>query len=131
MGPVFETMCAEYAGKANLANRLPFKVRQLGRWWGTNPETRSEEEIDLVGINDKESKALFCECKFRSQLFDLQTLNALLEKAGRWPNYRNKYFMLFSKSGFAREVLSTAKENNIQLVSLKEMYEASTANQKA
>jgi AAA+ ATPase superfamily predicted ATPase len=129
MGPVFETMCAEYVGKANLANSLPFKVRQLGRWWGTNPETRSEEEIDLVGINDTESKALFCECKYRNQLFDIQTLNSLMEKAGRWQNYRNKYFMLFSKSGFTQKVLSTARQNNIQLVRLEEMY--STTNQKA
>ncbi|MDR3199968.1 MAG: ATP-binding protein [Spirochaetales bacterium] len=122
MGPVFETMCAEYVGKANLANRLPFKVRQLGRWWGTNPETRSEEEIDLVGINDKESKALFCECKYRNQLCDIHVLNALMEKAGRWQNYKNKYFMLFSKSGFTQEVLSTANQSKVQLVSLEEMY---------
>jgi AAA+ ATPase superfamily predicted ATPase len=123
MGPVFETICAEYIGKANLENRLPFKIRQLGRWWGTNPKTKSEEEIDLIGINDKESKALFCECKYQNRPVDISVLNLLIEKSGHWQKYEHKYFMLFSKSGFTREVLSAARQtDNIQLVSFEEMY---------
>jgi AAA+ ATPase superfamily predicted ATPase len=138
MGPIFETMCAEYIGRTNLgtpteelsgegpplANRLPFKVRQLGRWWGANPETKIEEEIDLVGINDKESNILFCECKYRNQPLDIHVVNSLMEKAGRW-NYENKYFMFFSKSGFTQEVLSMAGQtDNIRLISLDALLQS-------
>jgi len=125
MGRIFETMCIDYISFLNTGkeNSLPFKIRQIGRWWGTNPETKSEEEIDIIGINDKLSSAVFCECKFRNELTDIKVLNALLEKAKRW-NYKQKYFILFSKSGFTKGTQNAAqKEKNIKLVSLKEMYQ--------
>jgi AAA+ ATPase superfamily predicted ATPase len=125
MGPVFETMCAEYLAALNKHNdkTLPFKIRQLGRWWGTNQSTRSEEEIDIIGINEKKSSALFCECKYRNEPVDMEILNALAAKAELWRDYKHKYFMLFSKSGFTRGLETAAKQNtNIRLVKLKDMY---------
>jgi AAA+ ATPase superfamily predicted ATPase len=125
MGAIFETMCLDYLGKLNgITNKLlPFKIRELGRWWGTNPHTKTEEEIDLVGINEKLSSALFCECKYRNRLTDITILDSLIAKAKLWKNYKHKYFMLFSKAGFAKEVHSAAKQTgNVLLVTLKEMY---------
>jgi len=123
MGKIFETMCAEYLAELNnLKNGLPFKIRQMGRWWGANPKTRSEEEIDIIGINDKDNSAVFCECKYRNELMDIQVLNALMNKAERW-HYKRKYYLLFSKSGFTRGLQTAAqKAGNILLVSLKDMY---------
>jgi len=124
MGKIFEAMCSEYLSILNSRkdSSLPFKIRQLGRWWGTNPLTRSEEEIDIVGINEKQSRALFCECKYRNELMDIQVLNALINKAERW-TYNHKYYLLFSRSGFTKGLLASAqKSSNIQLVSLKDMY---------
>ena len=101
---------------------LPFKIRQIGRWWGTNPKTKSEEEIDIVGINDKISSVVFCECKYRADPVDIQVLAALINKAERW-NYKRKYYMLFSKSGFTKRLQAAArKSENVQLISLKHMY---------
>jgi AAA+ ATPase superfamily predicted ATPase len=125
MGNIFETMCGEYLAKENSRKEsgLPFKIRQMGRWWGTNPLTKSEEEIDIIGINEKSSSALFCECKFRNDLADVQILNALIEKARRWPAYKHQYFMLFSKSGFTRGLEAAAgKAENVRLIGLKNMY---------
>ena len=125
MGPIFETMCIEYLAALNNINGkiLPFKIRQLGRWWGTNQSTRSEEEIDIVGINEKISSVLFCECKYRNDPVDMETLDALAAKAEPWQGYKHKYFMLFSKSGFTRGLETAAKQNkNIRLVKLKDMY---------
>ena len=125
MGRVFETMCCEYLSLVNRqkGNDLPFKILQTGRWWGTNPETRSEEEIDIIGINEKISSIVFCECKYRNEPADLQVLNALLQKAERW-NYKRKYYILFSKSGFTKGLQSAAGKAGIQLVSLRKMYAA-------
>jgi len=123
MGRIFETMCGEYLAELN--NRkggLPFRIRQMGRWWGTNPKTRSEEEIDIIGISEKDSAAVFCECKYRNVLMDIEVLNALMGKAERW-QYKRKYYLLFSKSGFTRGLQAAAqKTGNIRLVSLKNMY---------
>jgi AAA+ ATPase superfamily predicted ATPase len=124
MGRIFENMCMDYLGILNTQkeNSLPFKIRQIGRWWGTNSTTKSEEEIDIVGINEKLSSVVFCECKFRNELTDIQTLNELFSKAQRW-NYNNKYFILFSKSGFTKKLQNAVQEiNNVQLFSLKDMY---------
>jgi AAA+ ATPase superfamily predicted ATPase len=125
MGAVFETMCLDYLGKLNsITNKiLPFKIRQIGRWWGANPHTKTEEEIDLVGINEKLSSVLFCECKYRNRLTDATVLDSLVAKAELWKEYKHKYFMLFSKEGFAEEVRSAAKRaGNVSLVTLEEMY---------
>jgi len=124
MGRIFETMCIEYLSLLNSAkdSPLPFKIRQIGRWWGTNPATKTEEEIDIIGINEKNSEAVFCECKFRNELVDNAVLNTLINKAQRW-NYTQKYYILFSRSGFSKELqVSAQKTDNIKLVSLKDMY---------
>jgi AAA+ ATPase superfamily predicted ATPase len=125
MGAIFETMCSDYLGRLNSATNkvLPFKIRQLGRWWGTNPHTKTEEEIDIVGINEKLSSALFCECKYRNQLTDIKILNSLIAKAELWKGYAHRYFMLFSRKGFTREVHAAAKQaGNVLLATLEEMY---------
>ena len=143
MGRIYETMCRDYLAKASsreppaetrqgrgsppVDSGLPFKIRQMGRWWGTNPAIKSEEEIDIIGINEKSSSAVFCECKYRNEPTDIQILNALIKKAQRWTNYNSKYYILFSKSGFTRGVIAAArKAGNVQLISLKDMYREST-----
>lgn len=125
MGSIFETMCRQYLTRENSrkASILPFTIRQMGRWWGTNPATKSEEEIDIIGVNEKSSSALFCECKYRNDLADIQILNSLIEKSQRWQGYKHKFYMLFSKSGFTKSLVSEAhKSKNIRLVGLKDMY---------
>ena len=125
MGKIFETMCREYLIKALIDKKinLPFKVRQMGRWWGTNPTAKSEEEIDIIGINDKDSSAVFCECKYQNNLMDTDIYNSLMKKTEQWSAYKHKYYILFSKSGFTKNLESfSEKSGNIQLVSLKDMY---------
>jgi AAA+ ATPase superfamily predicted ATPase len=125
MGNVFEIMCREYLARENSRkdSGLPFKIRQMGRWWGANPATKSEEEIDIIGINEKASSALFCECKYRNDPVDIPILNALREKAQRWQAYKHQYFMLFSKNGFTRGLEAVArKDGSIRLIGLKNMY---------
>jgi AAA+ ATPase superfamily predicted ATPase len=142
IGRIYETMCRDYLSRANsreppaetrqgsdrrstppVDSGLPFKIRQIGRWWGANPATKSEEEIDIIGISEKNSSAVFCECKYRSDPTDVQILDALIKKAQRWTDYNRKYYILFSKSGFTRGVTAAArKAGNVQLISLKDMY---------
>lgn len=46
---------------------LPFSLKEIGRWWGADPETRTQEEIDIVGVSQDGSRALFAECKYTSE----------------------------------------------------------------
>lgn len=45
----------------------------LGRHWGTNPKTRKQFEIDIMGTADNDT-ALFAECKWRNEKVDLEVL---------------------------------------------------------
>ena len=51
----------------------------LGRWGGTNPKTKTQEEIDIMGT-DKDT-ALFAECKWINEKVDLGVLETLAERS--------------------------------------------------
>jgi len=103
MGETFEEIYKQYLWKENIASRLPFRFNDCGRWWGNNPILQSEQEIDLLAINDKESKAIFCECKWTEEQIDTYVLNSLVDKSTIF-KYKDKYYILFSRSGFKDNV---------------------------
>lgn len=108
MGSVFEEICRQYLWKLLLTGESPVEFRDLGRWWGTDPITRSQTEIDIIGEQDKDT-ALFCECKWRNEQTDADVLETLLERA-RIFRYSRKHLYLFSKSGFTKGCEDRAKE---------------------
>ena len=48
MGLAFEQICTQYLQQCNARGELPVLCTQIGRWWGTNPRIRRQEEIDIV-----------------------------------------------------------------------------------
>ena len=116
MGETFEEICKQYLWRENIAGRLPFRFKDCGRWWGTNPIEKEEQEIDLLAYA-KNGKCLFAECKWTNTKTDNQTLENLIKKASMF-NYADKYYMLISKSGF-NEDLKKRANNNIILVEFK------------
>lgn len=100
---------------------LPIVFTSIGRWWGTNPVTHGQEEIDLVANDGKDY--IFGECKWRNEKLDLSVLRKLKAKADIFSKNRNSiYYMLFSKSGFTEAVINEAKsDSSIMLVDLDEI----------
>ncbi|MGN0295236.1 MAG: DUF234 domain-containing protein [Lachnospiraceae bacterium] len=41
--------------KLLLDGKSPVEFSELGRWWGTDPSTRSQTEIDIMGEQDKDT----------------------------------------------------------------------------
>ncbi|MDV0446401.1 hypothetical protein MsAg5_02340 [Methanosarcinaceae archaeon Ag5] len=121
MGGVFEQMGVEYLNRMNGSDQLPFLFSEIGRWWGTNPKRKEEVEMDIVAVSRPESKALFGECKFKNEPVDTDVLERLMENS-LLLNYEQKYYILFSKSGFSNKLKKTSPENVI-LIDLKKMYE--------
>jgi AAA+ ATPase superfamily predicted ATPase len=117
MGEVFEEISKQYMWKENIAERLPFYFRDAGRWWGTNPIKKSEQEIDIIAYD--ETQAIFCECKWSNEPVGNSVLESLIEKSMMF-NYRDKYYFLFSKSGYTDECAKTAGKN-IKLIDFKDM----------
>ena len=91
----------------------------MGRWWGTNAKERREEEIDILGLGEKD--LLFCECKWTNKLTDVDVLNALIEKS-KLLNAKNKHYIFFSKSGYTKKFIQIAKNrDDVALVTFDEM----------
>ena len=119
MGAVFEEICRQYLWKCLLKGTCPVNFNDLGRWWGTNPKTRTQEEIDIMG-SDKDT-ALFGECKWKNENVDLGVLETLVDRS-RLFHFKETYFYLFSKTGFTKGCVERANElGNVILVSYEEM----------
>ena len=110
MGPAFERICMEYLLQKNGEGDLPLLFTDIGRWWGTDPATRTQTEIDLVAKDG--SNLLFCECKWRNRPTDIDVLSQLQRKADIFRKQRGEtWFGLFSLGGFTPAVCQAAEED--------------------
>lgn len=119
MGGIFEEICKQYLWKLLLEGRCAVNFSDIGCWWGTNPKTKAQEEIDIIGT-DKNS-ALFGECKWTNEKVDLNVLETLVERSNLF-NYKKTQFYLFAKTGFTKGCIDRAIEmGNVALVVYEDM----------
>ena len=120
MGKVFEEICKQYLWKLLLSGGLPVEFKELGRWWGTDPTTHSQEEIDIMGEQDKDT-ALFGECKWTNEKIDTGVLETLVRRSQLF-HYKETQLYLFAKSGFTKGCVDAAsKMGNVVLVTYKDI----------
>lgn len=120
MGGVFEEICKQYLWKLLLENKCAVNFSDLGRWWGTNPKTKAQEEIDIMG-SDNDS-ALFAECKWANEKVGLSVLTTLAERRELF-KYKQKHFYLFAKIGFTKGCIDRAADmGNVTLVTFKNIF---------
>jgi AAA+ ATPase superfamily predicted ATPase len=81
-----------------------FDILKCGRWWNKNTE------IDIVGVGN--DFLIVGECKYTNKKVGLDVLNQLQEKAKNIElKLSIKQYILFSKSGFSKQLKEFAKEN--------------------
>lgn len=121
MGLVFEEICKEYLMRENSEGRLPILFTKLGRWWGSNPVTRQQEEIDLIAQDG--TRYIFAECKWRREKADYGILIDLQRKADVFCGKREEtFYFLFSKGGFTETLKEMAvKDKHLLLISMEEL----------
>lgn len=120
MGAVFEEISKQYLWSILLRGDCPVNFTDIGRWWGTNPKTRKQEEIDIVGFENK-TTALFAECKWTNEKVDVGVLDKLIERSNLF-NQTERYYYLFSKSGFTQGCAEKAKMlGKVKLVEYEEI----------
>lgn len=120
MGKIFEEICVQYLWKLLLAGSSPVEFHSLGCWWGNNPMTKRQTEIDIMGEQDKDT-ALFGECKWTNEKVDLGVLEALRQRSELF-SYRKVHLYLFAKSGFTKGCMEKANEfGNVTLVTYADM----------
>ena len=120
MGGIFEEICKQYLWTLLLTGKCAIDFTDIGRWWGTNPKTRQQVEIDIMGTADKNT-ALFAECKWTNEKVDLSVLEDLEEKSMLF-HFPNKHFYLFAKNGFTKGCIDKANQmKNVTLICYDDM----------
>ena len=120
VGHIFEEVCIQYLLRMNQNFNLPFVVEKFGKWWGNNPIKKQQEEIDIVGMNKE--NALFGECKFRNEKCGVGVFNQLVERS-HLLKVENRYYYIFSKSGFTKKMIETAENRkDVTLVNLDDLF---------
>lgn len=122
----FEDVCREYVREQQKANKLPFRYKNMGRWWGRTTVRRkdsietAETEIDLLAVSAKKDKYLVGECKFKGKPFSFGEYLDTAEKLSQQKEESDFYYMLFSESGFDDKLSAEAESaGNIELVNLE------------
>ena len=125
MGPVFETMAAQYVQARIHRGMVPFLPQQIGHWWGTDTATRKQVEIDVVAMADIQADPnarpvrhlLVGECKWKNEPVGQDVLVSLMEKARVL--HGEPYYWLFSKRGFG----FISDDERVELIDVPKMYE--------
>jgi len=121
LGPIFEEICREWLlDEAEIGN-LGIFITAIGSWWGGNPKTKKQEEIDIVATTTHADKLFIGECKWQEKPIGIKVVETLIERATLFP-HSNKQLFIFAKAHFSKRAIERAKEKNIQLITFKEMY---------
>ncbi len=113
---LYEDVCREYLRRLNRQNELPFRFTRIGRWWNKN------DELDIMATDRDKNHFLLGECKFKNTSFDLADMNAALAKFMPSKKTAKIYYYLFSKNGFTQEVNKAARQRDIRLIDVDEMF---------
>lgn len=120
MGHIFETICQTYMIEPIVFEHAPFFYTKIGRWWGSNPILKRQEEIDVCALDKK--NILLGECKWTNHVIDKSVLNDLQSQGTLFPQ-KNKYYYLYAKTGFSEAVKEAAQQQaNIFLITIDDIY---------
>ncbi|MFB6226572.1 MAG: ATP-binding protein [Candidatus Paceibacteria bacterium] len=90
-----------------------FEFQKVGKWWN------GDNELDLLAFNSEENKILFGEAKWREKAVGRVNLNKLKrtsEKVDWGDDQTEKYFALFSKSGFTQDLKQEVESSDLNIV---------------
>ena len=121
MGLVFEKMCQAYL--LRYAENLPFELSRIGQWWGSDPATRKQVQIDIVGADSEKKAFIIGSCKFKNEKIGIDEYERLKHYAAVFGKRGTYHYYIFSKGGFTDGLIEKAKEDDVRLVTLDEMYE--------
>ena len=121
---VFEKMCREYL--LRYAKNLPMLLSGIGQWWGTDPKTRKEVQIDIVGTPTEGNEYLIGSCKYRNERIGTEELELLRRYAEVFRGGANFHYYIFSKGGFTPALLEAEKQGEVTLLTLEDLYNYSS-----
>ncbi|MDR3293976.1 MAG: ATP-binding protein [Clostridiales bacterium] len=118
MGLVFEEVCKQYLERYA---SLPILAGTVGQWWGGNPRTKKQAQIDIVVLSPDEKEGIVGSCKYKNEKIGLDELELLKDYASAMGGNRNYYYYIFSKSGFTQGLENAS--DSVKSVTLKELFD--------
>lgn len=120
MGLVFEKMCKDYL--IYYADQLPIPLQSVGQWWGTDPSTRKQVQIDIVGTPIEGTEYIIGSCKFRKESIGIDELELLKKYAQVFGKGSKYHFYIFSKGGFTEGLKKLGQKGEVRLLTLEDIY---------
>jgi len=120
MGLTFEAMCQDYIMYYD--DDLPFDIGAVGQWWGSNPKTHKQAQIDIVVTSADRRRGIIGSCKFRNQLLGVDEYDLMKEYADAMGKIDERFYYFFSKSGFADSIKKCSSGEAVRLITIEEMY---------
>lgn len=90
---------------------------------GSDPATRKQVQIDIVGADSEEKAFIIGSCKFKNEKIGIDEYERLKHYAAVFVKRETYHYYIFSKGGFTDGLIEKAKEDAVRLVTLDEMYE--------
>lgn len=122
LGSVFEKATIDWMWKEE---SLPLEPEEIANWWGNNPLTKRQEEIDIVAINFDNTEAIIGECKWRDSsklsnkmLATLQSRALLFQSIDKL----QKTYLYFFVKDCNDDFLEEAAEQGIKVVKFDDYF---------
>lgn len=122
MGHIFEEICFQYMLRMAKRKKLPFVPHEIGKWWGSNPVKKMQDDIDIVAFDRKKESAIFCECKYRNQPFCRKEYEDLMNAAAVFTQPAHQYYYIFSKGGYSDWVKKAAQTQGVHLLGIDDLF---------
>ena len=120
MGLVFERICRDYL--LRYAEDLPVAISEIGQWWGSDPATHKEVQIDIVAASADGNEYIIGSCKYRDKTTGVDEYELLKHYADVFGKGSRYHYYIFSKSGFTNGLKELAKKENLHLLELDDLY---------
>lgn len=120
MGLIFEKMCLEYL--LRYAQNLPILLSDAGQWWGTDPKTRKEVQIDIVGVPVEGQEYIIGSCKYKNTPVGVDELELLRQYASVFRQGCRFHYFIFSKGGFTKALRELSGQGEVTLLTLEDIY---------
>ena len=99
--------------------RIEGEIERIGGWWTNDLERDGSIDILCTGRDS----LIACDCYWQREVIGNDSLERLVLKARKIKS-RSKRYMLFSRSGFDKELREHALSNaKVTLVDLHELFE--------
>lgn len=122
MGLIFEKICKDYL--LRYAEDLPALPTAIGQWWGTDPLRHKQIQIDIVCACPAPNEFLIGSCKYRNEAIGCEELTLLKQYAEVFRPGAKFHYLIFSKGGFTDALQSMAKNENVKLIALEDLYKS-------